>query len=124
MLIRPGLVLLLSAGSNDGIDTVVPPSTSVCAGIAKGFLGAGVGVAGLAGAAAATMFFLHKKRSSVNESLVGHDLARVHDSVIVTKQKKRVNMTTVNKEALPGMHQVMTVAQGACSLEARHAETI
>jgi hypothetical protein len=83
----------------------VPPCIFNCAGIAKGFLGAGVGVAGLAGAAAATMFFLRKKRSSANESLVGHNLARVHDSVIVTKQKKRVKMATVNKEALPGMHK-------------------
>lgn len=56
------------------------------------------------GLAAATMFFLRHRKHRDNSNnigsssssgdkgeLVSHDLARVHDSVIVTKQKKRVS---------------------------------
>lgn len=49
----------------------------------------GLGV--VAGATAGTLFFLSRKHRRSKEELLSHDLARVRDSVIVTKQKhKRV----------------------------------
>lgn len=70
----------------------------LCAGLASGLLGAGVGIGVLAGAAASTIFFLRKRRQHQQGGEGLHDLACVQESVIVSKQKKRVGaapLTTV-----------------------------
>ena len=72
------------------------------AGVAKGLLGAGVGIGVLAGAAAASVFFWRKRRANALEALVSHDLARMHDSVVVTKHKKRVQAIAVSSAAPQG----------------------
>lgn len=70
----------------------------LCVVLASGLLGAGVGVGVLAGAAAGTIFFLRKRRQHQQGGEGLHDLARAQDSVVVSKQKKRVGaapLTTV-----------------------------
>lgn len=70
--------------------------------MAKGLIGAGVGIGVLAGAAAAS--FLRKRRatSGSQEGLIGHDLARVQNSIIVTKQKKRAKAAVSHADGTAG----------------------
>jgi len=78
----------------------------IFAGVAKGLIGAGVGIGVLAGAAAASVFFFRKRRAGSQEGLIGHDLARVQNSIIVTKQKKRAKAAVLHAGGTAGEQPV------------------
>jgi hypothetical protein len=78
------------------------PAFAACpaAGLQSGLLGAGIGIGVLAGAAAGTLFFLHRKRQGGADGLAEHDLARSHDSVVITKKKKKRTAAAVSSAVI------------------------
>lgn len=81
------------------------------AGLASGLLGAGIGIGVLAGAAAGTLFFLRRKRQGAADGLAEHDLARSHDSVVITKKKKKRASA-----AVPSAFIVQGARNGCCAI--------